>query len=427
MTFTPTPEQVDILNAFNEHRVLKINACAGSGKSSTLKLLSEQHNQPSLYVCYNSSISKEAQSKFPQHVSCRTTHSLAYSMFGGMLQHKLKRQVGAGYINVAQSVSEIVKYYKISDLTACDSVDVPSRTIGSLVKATVGRFQNSADEAITLKNIPHKDFKEVLNTHPSIDKEILEQHILRYANLLWLDRINPHSVVIAEHDTYLKLWQLSNPKLPYDIIYSDESQDLSPVMFDVLRKQEHCKVVYVGDTYQSIYAFRQAVNAMQEIKAPTKQLSKSFRFGSDIADLATYIIDGVMHVKGLENISSKLTKVTEGKYTMIFRTNACLIDNAVKLIGENKKVRCEIDTRKFESLLRSVEALFCKDFKNVKDEDIALYGSWSELFESLDEEVEYKRLVNIVLSNQTQRYLTALLKLKKQGTDYDILLVTPNL
>lgn len=74
MKLTPTQEQQAILDSFKEHRILKVNACAGSGKSSTLKMLAEQNDKPSLYVCYNSTVATEARNKFPKNVSCRTTH-----------------------------------------------------------------------------------------------------------------------------------------------------------------------------------------------------------------------------------------------------------------------------------------------------------------------------------------------------------------
>ena len=133
------------------------------------------------------------------------------------------------------------------------------------------------------------------------------------AERLWRDKVNPKSPVKIEHDTYQKLYQLSKPVLPYDIIYLDEAQDSSPVVLDIIKQQEHCKVVYVGDTYQSIYAFRQAVNAMEKIKAPTKVLSKSFRYGQEIADLATFIIDGNIQVKGMESIDSKVAKIVSDR------------------------------------------------------------------------------------------------------------------
>ena len=36
MSFTPTQEQQDILNAFKEHKIMKVNAVAGSGKEQPI-------------------------------------------------------------------------------------------------------------------------------------------------------------------------------------------------------------------------------------------------------------------------------------------------------------------------------------------------------------------------------------------------------
>lgn len=421
---TPTQEQQEILDAFKEHKVMKINACAGSGKSSTLKMLSEQNIQPSLYICYNKTVATEAKSKFPEHVDCRTAHSLAYSSYGVLLQHKLTRKNTGKYENVAKTVSEIVKYYSIDDFSVSKSASISSRTVATLVKGTVTRFQNSKYETITGKCIPKNDLAEVFLTYKKVNKEDFIETVVKFANKLWCDRINPNSNVLAEHDSYLKLWQLSKPKLPYEIIYFDESQDANPVILDVILNQDHCKCVYVGDTYQSIYQWRQAVNAMEKIEAPIKVLSQSFRFGENIADLATYIIDGGIHIKGNPKIDSELSYVLDDKYTVVCRTNSHLIDVAVELLAEGKNVKCEIDTTKFESLLKSCEALYTKDYNNVKDEDIALYSKWEDLLEALDEHVEYKRIVKIVLSKKTKYYLYSLSKLKKQSSNYDVLLIT---
>lgn len=423
MSFTPTQEQLDIIEAFKHTRVLKVNASAGSGKTSTLKLLAEVNKKPSVYLAFNKVIATEAQSKFPQHVSCRTQHSLAYSVFGGMLQHKLTRVKGNVYINVAGTVAEIVKFYKIEDYHTQDEV-ILSRSLGSLVKQTVIRFQFSKDESIKEHHIPKADLKDVVKGLNDHYKDEVKRKVLLYANKFWKDRIDPLSPVLADHDTYLKLWQLSKPTLPYDIIYLDESQDTNPVIYDVVRNQTHCKIVYVGDKHQSIYAFRQAINVMEKIDAPEKYLTKSFRFGQQVADLATYIINGEMQIEGAEWVDSKVIDLLPQQYTMLFRTNAGLIDRAVHLIGQGKKVRCEVDTYKFEQQLKSAEALLFEDYKNVKDETVALYSKWSDLLDALDEHVELKRVVDIVLAGKTQMYLKALYRLKKQQGVYDILMIT---
>lgn len=41
----PTEEQIKIKEAFKSNRVLKVNAVAGSGKSTTLKMLAEDNER----------------------------------------------------------------------------------------------------------------------------------------------------------------------------------------------------------------------------------------------------------------------------------------------------------------------------------------------------------------------------------------------
>ena len=426
MLFTPTQEQQDILNTFKEHKIMKVNAVAGSGKSSTLRLLAESNIIPSLYVCFNKQNAIQAAKSFPDHTDCRTVHSLAYSVFGKYLIHKLNIFDNV-YINRGRTAKEIVKLYDISDFLVSGNVYIPSRTIAVLAKATVDRYQNSTNDHVGLSHTPKKEIEDLEKKYADFNKDSFKLNILSVAEKLWRDKINPKSPVKIEHDTYQKLYQLSKPILPYDIIYLDEAQDSSPVVLDIISNQLHCKVVYVGDTYQSIYAFRQAVNAMEKIKAPTKFLSKSFRYGQGIADLATFIIDGVIQVKGMENIDSKLTKVVSEQYTKIFRTNSSLLSEAVNLIEQGVKVKCEIDPKKFKSMINSSYALFKGDSTNVKDDEIAVYATWSEMLEDAKDNPEIKRLTDIVINNKTFMYtkaLDSLIKDVKSNKPYDVLLTT---
>lgn len=426
MSYQPTLEQQAILDAFPKHKTLKINAVAGSGKTSTLNMLANANEMSSLYVCFNKANATEAATKFPKHVACRTMHSLAYAEYGRKLQHKLAGKFVAGepYVNKGRSNLEVAKLYGIPDLRTSEDTMITCRAIAGLVKLTVGRYQNSPNEQITEGLIPTAEVKDMQAAHPLLDIEKFKQIIINFANKLWNDRCDVNSPVQAEHDTYLKLWQLSSPTLNYEVIYVDEAQDTNPVCFDILKKQTHAKMVYVGDSYQSIYGFRQAVNAMEQIKAPMYVLSKSFRYGQKIADLATFIIKGAIDVKGLETLDSKVSYNLFEKYTMIFRTNAFLIGTAVTLIGQRKKVYCNIDTRKFENQLNSVQALHDGDLKNVKDDDIAIYSSWAEFCEVLEEVPEYKRLAAIVEEGLTYVYLRAVKQIKLNKDSYDILLTT---
>lgn len=414
-TITPTTEQQEILDAVKKHRVIKVNACAGSGKSSTLRMIAEANKVKSIYMCFNKTIQLEAETKFPKHVLCRTTHALAFAKFGNALAHKL---------NPLYS-SDIVKILGISDYVAGDS-KISNRAIAALVKQTIQRFENSSDEQVNTGNIPWKEINAIKKTNPDLDYDYLVKEVVSLTKKLWVNQCNPKSNVSAGHGTYLKLWQLSKPQLDCEILYVDEAQDTNPAMIDLINNQKHCKVVYVGDAFQSIYAFRQAVNAMQELEAPSYGLTRSFRYGSAIADVAKFVISDAIDIKGTEAISSAITLVqgkTNAKYTKIFRTNAALIEEAVFLVNEGARVKCNIEVKTFKSNLQSAENLYRQNNAVISD-NLAMYDTWEELVEAAEDDRELKRLVDIVESSKTARYLKALDKLSVKKDYYDILLTT---
>lgn len=57
-------------------------------------------------------------------------------------------------------------------------------------------------------------------------------------------------------------------------------------------------------------------------------ISKSFRYGQSVADVASMIISDEIFVKGRENISSVVGEFKEKNYTKIFRTNGALLEEA---------------------------------------------------------------------------------------------------
>lgn len=424
--FNPTNEQIEILEAFNANRVLKVNAVAGSGKSTTLRYLADNCNKPSLYLCFNKGVADEASEKFPSHVECRTIHSLAYPVYGRMLQHKLKRPLGK-YKNVAGTPSEITQFYGVKDFYT-EEGNITANTISTFAKQVVLRYQRSADEQITKFLLPIHDIDVIAKNHPSLNKKAFGTEVMKLAIKLWEDRVDPSSEVLADFDTFLKLFQLSKPVLNYEVLYLDEAQDSNPTTLDIVKRQVHAKVVYVGDTYQSIYQWRGAVNAMEEIIAPTKVLSKSFRYGQAIADIAKWVIDDVIDVKGHESIGSKVINsfddIGNNKYTCIFRTNAELLHHAVKLVKEGKNIYVDIDTRNFIKKIESAENLFQGKLKEVKHEDITMYSTWSDLIEGAEDDPELKRVSRIVETRQTFNFIKALTSVEKKTTNADIILTT---
>ena len=86
----PTGEQQAIIDASQSGADLVIEAGAGTGKTSTLRLVAAtQPRRRGLYVAYNKAIATDAKRSFPTSVTCATAHSLAFRAVGRRFAHRL--------------------------------------------------------------------------------------------------------------------------------------------------------------------------------------------------------------------------------------------------------------------------------------------------------------------------------------------------
>jgi len=70
---TPAEEQQAIIGAYRTGRSLVIKAGAGTGKTTTLKMLgAERPGRKGVYVAYNKAIAQDAKRTFPAGVQCAT-------------------------------------------------------------------------------------------------------------------------------------------------------------------------------------------------------------------------------------------------------------------------------------------------------------------------------------------------------------------
>ncbi len=406
----PTEQQDACVAAAKTYDIVKIEAGAGSGKTSTLKLVSQSVLQSSLYVAFNKVTATEASEKFPKHVNCKTTHSIAFAKFGRPLQDKLSRPKG-GYVNVAFTGTEIARYYKLQNVfNAARDMVVTNNGVGLFVRQTVERFEQSADAKIERKHLPIMDMKKMVDASGGAADTVLDA-----AKKLWKDRIDVNSPVLATHDTYLKQFQLSKPNLGYEVVYLDEAQDSTPCVLDIVMTQASygAKIILVGDRYQAIYGWRGAINAMERIEGHTTCLSKSFRFGQGVADVATAVLQGKMKLTGREDLTSIIGGVgtvdRTKPYMNLFRTNSALLYAAVAAIQAGEEIRIEVDIKDFIRMLQSAQALSMNDMKNVKHENILPYPTWQEYKEEAQKMAgEMKRIMTIIEGGDFQRFVRTL-------------------
>ena len=429
--FIPTEEQLEIVKQSINRQCLKIDALAGSSKTSTLVLVANNLPVRSLYLAFNKTMCEEAKGKFPPHVKVRTSHSLAYREVGCEYQHKLTRPYGE-YKNVLGTGSEIARAFRLAPFKVNKDKVITSAAMGHAIKSTVNNFEYSADRNISEKHVSLVEVKPYLHLKEFKLSEYRSK-ILKFAKKLWDKRKDICDDTLITHDTYMKIFQLSNPLLSdYEVIYLDEGQDSSMCVLDLFSRQT-CKKIIVGDNLQSIYQFRKAINALQKLDWSECKLTKSFRFGQDVADIANGIalnedMRVFINMKGYERkhtevVESLPSNIKDG-VCYIYRTNAALLEKSLELLEEGKKIAIHVDITDFVSKVNSVVALMTGDKKNVKHADILIYNSWEDLKEDASfQKGELQRIVKIVASGEHTRVLR-LLKEYKPVKNPDVMLIT---
>jgi hypothetical protein len=417
MSFKPTVEQATCVTSYGKKESFKVEAVAGSGKTSTVKLMAESDDTRSaLYLAFNKAAALEAGDKMPFHVTCRTTHSIAYSMFGAKYRDKLSRPRG-GYVNVAGTVSEITKFFSVKSTGS-----LSKSGISRLAKLTVAAFESSSAFQLGEEHISQGELnllaKKAESKDEFFDRANVIKRVSELASKIWKARIDLSSPVMITHDTYLKMYQLSKPVLNFDVIFLDEAQDTSDCVIDiVMRQTDHAQVVCVGDSFQAIYGWRGAVNALGKIQSQSTPLSQSFRYGPKVAAVATAILDGAMKVKGFDKMPTEVGTVDREKpYTMLFRTNAALIEEGMALINQGVAVNIGVDTKGYVKKLESAAELFLNGHsRKIKHEDIVIFeGGWSELMEEVDlVKGELLRIAKQVISGEYRKTIATLKRYTK--------------
>ena len=137
--FPPTPEQAKIIEAFQTGGSLSIEAGAGAGKTTTLKMLANSMPQrKGLYLCYNKATADEAKGDFPDSVKCSTAHSLAYGVAGHKFRNRLNDKRVPPW--------EIAKWLGVHrDFYVNTDVSLTPMAVAGRVMDTIRRFCYSSD------------------------------------------------------------------------------------------------------------------------------------------------------------------------------------------------------------------------------------------------------------------------------------------
>lgn len=325
---------------FCKDQNIKVNAYAGCGKTHTLLNFAKEQISPKergLYLAFNRSLKEEAQKKFPKNILCLTTHGLAYKNFGVKLVHK---------INPIQ-MKHLEKFCEKKDDVGFYDFFVRA------VYLTFKNFCYSKDLTIQKKHIEFTELDDA-----GFKDEFLslysEEELISSTEKLFLASIDENDDTPIDHDVYLKLMHLTQPRLAYDFILLDEAQDSNPVVYDIVNKQTHSRKILVGDSYQAIYQFRNTMDGLNEFDGTKFSLTSSYRFDKNIAQvLNTFLLlyGETKPVRGLSSVSSniyhynsasseqelkstihELILIYNGSVAVLGRTNMELLETALNCI-----------------------------------------------------------------------------------------------
>jgi len=365
-----TLEQKSIINT--KEPSFKINAVAGSGKTTTLLLYAQKKsNLKILYLAYNKSLQISLQEKLKNYklpnLNVSTIHSLAYNKIGAY-NYKLTNELKTYILEKV-----LIKYeLKTNQKSYYLSVEYLS-----LLKDLVNFYCNCALIQIDTKLL--ESYKKQCDLSAKILEVLVknEKKILKHTKAI-LTAMKDKTIA-ATHDFYLKMFYLNrqiSTNLGYDLILIDEAQDISDVMIAIIENQ-NCKRVYVGDSFQQIYSFRYAINALNKIDLPNFYLSKSFRFSNSYAKTLENLLNHLYTINQTQilNINGIDTSTKVGEefidfskpFCVIARTTFGLIQELVKYIHDKKKIYFEGGYNTYSFMNQIVYSIFyLKQRKNEK-------------------------------------------------------------
>jgi len=367
-SISQTDEQQAAVDAFVQGDHLAIQAGAGTGKTTTLRMLAAATSKRGLYIAFNRAIADDAKGRFPRNIECRTAHSMAFQTYGRRYSARL---------NAARIPSKEVA----AGLGIRGEMRIGARKVSPLARSyaavrTVLRFCYSADDVIGAHHVPRMRGLDGADNHQK-----LIEAVLPFAHKAWTDIQNPDSGTVRfEHDHYLKLWALSRPALKYDFILLDEAQDTNPVIDQVFNAQRgSAQLVMVGDSAQAIYGWRGAQDVMADFDGTKLGLTQSFRFGPAVAEEANRwlsIADAPIRLSGYDRIATTVGPV-EHPDAVLCRTNAGAMREVLNALEAEVKVALVGGGGQLRSLAQAARDL--KAGRKTTHPELFLFSSWGEV------------------------------------------------
>ncbi len=145
------------MELFRREQGLRIDAYAGTGKTTTLRLLAESTPKRGLYLAFNRSIAAEAAERFPTRVRCATAHSLAF--------RGVKRALGYPEWKLTDPLTprSITEAFRMpATVSFASGLLLDRQTYGGILVKALQRFLQSSAEAPLPLHVERQGLLETL-------------------------------------------------------------------------------------------------------------------------------------------------------------------------------------------------------------------------------------------------------------------------
>jgi len=401
-------QTIDTAMSLDTGSAMRVRSGAGSGKTTTLLGIAKAlGGKRGAYLAYNSSVAADAGPKF-NGTGCevRTFHAMCFRAVidlmprGPMSRYEVKSHVIEPGLLDAYLHRSLPgwKAFKLA-LAALHTFDA---------------FCHSSDHKVT-----HAHARQAIIQHTG-DPEVLSSRGARTAAERALKEITPILVDVAQkfwdlrrkdmlltHDAYVKLVHLT-PELRgqifdrLDYVMVDEAQDMNPVQVSIL-KDAGVTLIAVGDSAQSIHGWRGAVDALDRLPGVETQLSRSFRFGQNIATLANRVLaSNPLGSHGVQVTGAGGNQpLANGRpnYAVLARSNMGLLDEAIALSRKGHSYHFDRGQDILEQI-KSAVALRDGNMFEVRAQEIRPFRSWYELMQESETNPSLERIVTIIRENR---------------------------
>lgn len=387
---TPSIYQQAILTEVkSSNRNIVIDAKAGSGKTSTLKLISNilpaSPDFKSLVVAFNKSIQTELAEKLPTHIEVKTCHAKGIEI---IRKSTGKVRVDDKGQKMRELLDKLVQQWGLNYAEEDDRKTIDDiRELCDLCRLSL---------ALNVDAILQVAEKHGMQVHAGIADKVLQLMRCLASNRGVVDFVDMIFLPAVFNDYCF-------PK--YDVIMVDECQDLSLAQQAMIMKmlKPEGRFIAVGDPFQSIYGFAGAdSDAFKKLQSRpntvTLPLNECYRCGKAIIKhVQKFVPDIIAYDKNVDGEvkDGSVNDIQDGDFVLC-RLTLPLVVLCYKLISENKPAHV-----KGRDIGRNLISMIQKS----KRRDLVLLQSW--LNNELDKHYQKLCKLNPALTPQDVQALSS--------------------